>query len=333
MELLDKACKNKNFAEMLSVCKDHSFKHFGLFICDIIQNHRRTDIKDDLAFYIQYFQNIKNVIKVQLLCNWTSSEALGTLWSKMATNDEIIFTNDHPDYYVIINQPPPNAIYKKEKTIVFHMEPFQDTFPSDPEQYLKVFRHETSVNNLEWHLSWSFQDFMEIPIDKFFDTEISAVLSEKYQNVGQQLRIDFVKFLEKDVDIHVFGSNAYQYRDYRGPLPYHEKDFGLFPYKYHIAVENNSIHNYVTEKLIDGILSECVVFYWGCPNISDIIDSRAFILLPLDDFEKSKQIIQQALQENEWEKRIEYIRNEKKRIINELTFYPRLLKTIHDIRT
>ena len=34
--------------------------------------------------------------------------------------------------------------------------------------------------------------------------------------------------------------------------------------------ENNIEHNYVTEKFWEPILSECLVFYYGCPNLTNV---------------------------------------------------------------
>jgi hypothetical protein len=55
----------------------------------------------------------------------------------------------------------------------------------------------------------------------------------------------------------------------------------------------------------------------------------AYILLDVNDFEKSYQIIKTAIEEDLWSKRIEIIREEKKKILNHLSFFP----TIHNIIT
>jgi hypothetical protein len=105
----------------------------------------------------------------------------------------------------------------------------------------------------------------------------------------------------------------------------------MFPYKYVFNAENHEIRNYYTEKLIDGILAECLVFYWGCPNISDYIDSRAYVKLNLENFDKDLEIIKTALRENWWEQRIDIIREEKRKILNHLQFFPRLERIINKI--
>ena len=93
-------------------------------------------------------------------------------------------------------------------------------------------------------------------------------------------------------------------------------------------MENFSIKNYYTEKLIDGILSETLVFYSGCPNVKDYIDERAFVYLELIDFEKDYETVKKAIREDLWSQRIGYIRDAKQKILNELQFFPRLEKII-----
>jgi L-rhamnose mutarotase len=160
---------------------------------------------------------------------------------------------------------------------------------------------------------------------------MSTVLSSKYFDPGHIKRIDFVKFLEsKNMDVDVFGSNEFNYKRYKGSLPYAFKDDGLFPYKYTFNVENKSVLNYVTEKLADGILSECLTFYSGCKNASCHFDERAFVYLELEDFEHDYNVIKTMIENDEWSKRIEYIRLAKQKILNEQQFYPRIAKIIND---
>jgi hypothetical protein len=95
-------------------------------------------------------------------------------------------------------------------------------------------------------------------------------------------------------------------------------------------MENNFEKNFITEKLWEPILCETLVFYYGCPNVSDYIDPRAFVLLDITNFEKSYQIIKQAVSEDWWSQRIDIIRQEKHKILNELAFFPTIDKIINN---
>jgi hypothetical protein len=289
---------------------------------------------------------------VKLLCNWTTSEHLCKLWNKMSQNGDYKWNDmqitwkdePEPDYYVIINKPPENALYKPEKTIIFQMEPNmaqredlwgKEWVQSDKNKFLEVVDHESAPNNVEWHLSKTYKQLKEQKIEKKFNRELSTILTDKYQDPGQKLRIDFVRFLEEkgDIKIHRYGADGMThrlaYKNYRGGLPYHNKDRGLFPYQYTFNAENHSIPNYCTEKLIDAILSECLCFYWGPDNISELIDERAYVRLELKDFENAYNVIKDAIDNDLWVERLPYISKEKFRILNELQFFPRLESIIN----
>ena len=106
------------------------------------------------------------------------------------------------------------------------------------------------------------------------------------------------------------------------------KSNGIKGYKYYFMMENNFEKNYITEKLWEPILCETLVFYYGCPNVTDYIDPGAFVLLDINDFENSYQIIKQAIKEDWWSQRIEIIRKEKHKILDELAFFPTIDKII-----
>ena len=126
----------------------------------------------------------------------------------------------------------------------------------------------------------------------------------------------------------MFGSNKWEYKNYKGTLPYHKKDDALFPYKYTFNVENNSEPNYITEKLYDAILSESLCFYSGCPNVKDVINPKAFVYLDLENFDKDMEIVKNAIENNLWKDRIEYIKKEKIKIIEQMSIFSQINKLI-----
>lgn len=287
-------------------------------------------------------------IKIKLLCNWCSSSELSSLWNKMSkgnytwNNIVLVLNDDEPDYWVVINKirDGEGKNIDKKRTILFRMEPNMKydsnwkewSNPSD-NYFLRIFRHEREekiygdFNNCEWHLSLNYNQLLASTFSstKLYNTELSTVLSCKYSNIGHVKRVDFVKFLEsKGMIIHVYGDNKWKYKNFKGSLPYHKKDDALIPYKYTFNCENQFVSNYFTEKLIDGILSECLVFYAGCPNVRQYIDKRAFIQLELSNFEHDYALIQRVISENWYEKHLPFIKNMKLKILNELQFFPRL---------
>lgn len=280
--------------------------------------------------------------RVRLLCNWTDSKGLCDLWNKMSqgnytwNNLQVVWEEPY-DYTVVVNCPPISEFPDPRQTILFRMEPNMEKHPelwgdwSNPKDsdFLKVCRHETEYNNNEWHLSKTYSELLTLEITK--TESLSTVLSGKYKDIGQIKRVDFARYLDSKGMIHVYGSNRFGYANYKGSPPPHCKDEALFPYKYTFNCENNEIRNYYTEKLIDGILAECLTFYHGPPNIRELIDERAYVWLELVDFERDYQLVCKAIEEDWWSQRIEYIRAEKQRILNELQFFPRLEKIIKEI--
>jgi len=85
---------------------------------------------------------------------------------------------------------------------------------------------------------------------------------------------------------------------------YNTKDYRSFvnQFKFIISMENSREDTYITEKLINGILSGIVPVYWGCNRVHDYINSERFI--NLNDINSTREVIQKmiSLKENpsEW---------------------------------
>ena len=287
---------------------------------------------------------INSLTRVMLYCNWTNSKELCELWNKMSQGDYTwnnfkVVWEEPADYYVVINSPPVNVFPDPSKTIIFRMEPDMENHPeiwgdwANPKEteYKFVGFHNKHYNNNEWHLSKTYSQLCYEPIIKNDEVSniLSTVLSDKYKDPGHVKRIDFVKFLEtKEFPIHVYGGNKFEWKDYKGSLPPHRKDDAMFPYKYTFNVENHEINGYHTEKLIDGILAESLVFYNGDPSIRQYFDERAFVWLELLNFESDYEKIKKSIENNLWEERLPYIKEAKNKILNETQFFPRLEKII-----
>lgn len=260
---------------------------------------------------------------------------------------------EEPDYWIIINRPPENSHYIPDRTLVFMMEPYtvidkdgrmnnENSYFTDwyrnkglsEENFMYFCDHSKARNNLEWHLSHSIDELDNLIIEKspLYEKDISTIVSSQYSMEGHKLRIDFCKYMEdnyKEGKLYVYGrDNKYCFKNYKGQLPWLEKEEGIFPYKYTFAAENTSYDNYITEKLIDCILGESLCFYWGSSNVEEYHDSRAFInLTPIiasKGFKGALELIEKYIENNEWEKRIKYIREEKRTIIHTQNLFSRI---------
>lgn len=328
MEKIEDLIKKRHIREAIQECSINNLGNLKKLL-ELIYNPTTKNIISD---------TVSTFILVRMECNWMDSKDLITLWSKMTPNNDGIWKNikliessyEGDDCYtVIINSPrTPSFKFNPDKTILFRMEPNMHldnkwgiwSIPSV--KLLKIFAHETDFNNNEWHLSKTYTQLKTDPIVK--SKCLSTVLSSKYFDYGHVKRVDFVKYIENDIDIDVYGSNEFRYKNYIKSLPNYEKDEAILPYKYTFNAENNEINNYYTEKIIDGILGECLTFYWGCPNLPIYVDNRAYVMLDLENFEMSKKLIEFAIKDNWYEKRLPYIKQAKQKILDELQFFPRL---------
>ena len=324
--------------------------------------HKLEQIQNNIKLKINELGNQSNKIQIKMLCNWTNSEQLCKEWSNMCSDPanfswtsnsninskqlQLTWTNkrEEIDYYVIINSPPQNEYYDPSRTIVFQMEPWVNNLNNnwgvktwgdwaepDPNKFLKVFSHKTHLNNVQWQINMPPTE-----INKSLN-KISCVCSQKNFDDGHILRNKFIKYIETQAKneeeesfINVFGQkNYHEFKSYIGPLKDDDKLNALVPYKYYFSAENNSESNYATEKIWEPILCETLCFYWGCPNLHEYIDPLAYVQLPLDNFEESLKIVKQAIEEDWWSQRIDIIKREKQKILNELGFFPSLNKLIN----
>jgi hypothetical protein len=206
----------------------------------------------------------------------------------------------------------------------------------NPNDFLAVRGRKTEChNNAFWQLGLTLNELQNSQIlEKTKGSAISSICSSKYFDEGHIARVDFLKFLEAkgDIKLDIYNQdNKLGFKNYIGPVNlYTDKHNGIKSYKYYFMMENNFEKNFITEKLWEPILCETLVFYYGCPNVSDYIDPRAFVLLDITDFEKSYQIIKQAVSEDWWSQRIDIIRQEKQKILNELAFFPTIDKIINN---
>ncbi|CAH6420964.1 Glycosyltransferase family 25 (LPS biosynthesis protein) [uncultured virus] len=289
----------------------------------------------------------RNFIKIKILNNWISNNEMIIHWLKMTKQNNrwnnIILTNDDPDYYVIINHPSnDNEIFDPKKTIIFQMEPMLLNKPvqygikswgkwayPDKNLFLQVREHKFFHNNLEWHLNKTYSQLMN---EHIYKTKIiSTIISAKNHDEGHLKRIEFLRYIESiNPDfIDIYGRCAeIGFINYKGECPSFDKSCGLNDYKYSFAAENNDEFNYFTEKIVDCILSECLCFYWGCYNLESYFPG-AFIRLKLEDFENDYKLIQKSIENNEWEKRLPAIKDAKYKILNEMQMLPTLEKIIN----
>jgi hypothetical protein len=163
-----------------------------------------------------------------------------------------------------------------------------------------------------------------VPLAKTLD--LSTVCSSKRQgNTLHRARYDFTQDLKAKLPfMDIYG---------HGVRPLVDKADALDPYRYHLAIENHLGPHHWTEKLADPFLGACLPLYYGCPNAEDYFPPESFLRIDIHDVEGTAEIIQRALRDKLWEKRLPAILESRRRVLEQygtIATIVRLVNQRHD---
>lgn len=116
----------------------------------------------------------------------------------------------------------------------------------------------------------------------------------------------------------------------RGIRDIDNKEDALDEFKYHIAIENHIAPGHWTEKIVDPILCECLTFYAGDPNLSNVLPADSFIPIPLDNHAECERIIKDAIANDEYSKRLPAIKEAKQLLLSKYNTFEQIVKVIED---
>lgn len=153
---------------------------------------------------------------------------------------------------------------------------------------------------------------------------LSVVSSNKAFTEGHRKRLEFVQQLKQHFgdQLDVFG---------RGIVDFEDKWEVLADYKYTIAIENDFCEDWVTEKYFDCIYANTLPFYYGCPNLEEIVSEASFIRIDIGNFEEAIQIIEQAIANDAYEKRKESLQHQKVKSLEEDQFFPWIVSFLQEM--
>lgn len=156
-----------------------------------------------------------------------------------------------------------------------------------------------SQQGLPWFMNYHSNCYDEMKQVKSFqkEKEISVIASIKSLREGQRKRLELIDSLKKHFKgrLDVFGG---------GIRAVHDKWDGITPYKYHLAIESGSFDDYWSEKLADAYLGGAYPFYYGCTNLEKYFSADSFTRIDINDHQKSIEIIENAIANNYYEKRV-----------------------------
>lgn len=270
-------------------------------------------------------------MKVKFLCNYRDD--INEWSSKFFINNyhKLSIDKQNPDYYIIINHPFLNGIkqeYNNNKTIYIHNEPESTRKKWDSWKSKETFLYDNIENWKSWHLDININELIKKKIEKKenYKRSITCVTTDLFDLPGHKLRMNFLRYLDilpqSNINPKIYGRiktgvyNQLKLKNYLGDIE--KRETALWDYQYHFMAENSQEVNYFTEKILDPILTETLCFYWGCPNIKNYLHEKSFINIDLNRPEISLKIIIDSINNNEYEKRLKYIKESKKKIIYEL---------------
>ena len=133
-------------------------------------------------------------------------------------------------------------------------------------------------------------------------------------------RVQFTNRLRSEVaELDVFG---------HGVRPMSDKAEALDPYEYHIAIENHVYPHHITEKLPDAFLGYTVPFYHGAPNAADYFPKESFVAIDFEDYERTRDIIRSTIANDEYQDRLPYIIEARRRVLEEHNLFALLEREI-----
>ena len=168
------------------------------------------------------------------------------------------------------------------------------------------------------YITWD-QMAAALPVKK--SKPISTVCSIRLGNVTlHSTRVDFTRQLKSEIaELDVFGHGVKNMVD---------KAEALDPYMYHIAVENHVYAHHITEKLPDAFLGYTLPFYHGAPNAADYFPKESFIPIDINNYKRTRDIIKSHLANNEYEDRLPYIIEARRRVLEKENLFAILNRSI-----
>jgi hypothetical protein len=207
---------------------------------------------------------------------------------------------------------------------------FTDWMIEKHDSFAKVFTHHVIPNNdkyiishpaIPWHVNKTFDELVSIHIPKK-TKKLSWIIGDAMDLPGHIKRWSFLRLIQQNsaIDIDLYGKAINFIED---------KWDGLAPYRYSMAIENNSGPDCWTEKIADCFLAWSVPIYYGCTNIGSYFPKESFIKIDIDQPLYSLDKIKTVMSEDDWEKRIPALEEARQLVLYQYQLFPYLSKIIH----
>lgn len=171
-----------------------------------------------------------------------------------------------------------------------------------------------------WHFDKSYDEVAAL--DVRYKPKLISIVSSSLANLpGHKKRFTFLNqmrgYLGDRVDYYGRGIN-----------PIVDKIQGLESYQYSVAIENSYIESYFTEKIFECFLTNTFPIYYGCPDLENYFDDRAFARIDIADHHNALMFIDEIISENGYEARVPYLREAKRLYLEKYFFFPAIIDII-----
>ena len=78
-------------------------------------------------------------------------------------------------------------------------------------------------------------------------------------------------------------------------FPWSEMNKMYEPYKYHIAIENCTTPEYISEKVLNCFICKTMPIYWGCKNIKNYVGDNIILLSQNNNVEEDIKLLKEIV--------------------------------------
>lgn len=223
-----------------------------------------------------------------------------------------------PEHTILVTQEP--AIIKTQAPC--YLNQFNYVLTTHNPDVCKHRNYRRGAGCLVWINGHSFEELAAMP--DFPKTElISAICSRKLMKKTEHFkRHTMYEYLLENLPGFSWKGQGIDPIDY--------KYQALDTFKYHIVVENCNQPYHWSEKIADAIMSLCLPFYSGDPKLEQILPPESFIRIPNDNPPEALRIIKNAIDNNEYEKRLPALKEARRLLVERYNLYQQVISVIQE---
>lgn len=195
---------------------------------------------------------------------------------KISVSFDTIETDNTADYRVLVQCEPPSRYVMFKDMVYQHHKEF-DLILTYDQRILELHNAREFIPVGTWVDTLRIEDIKKID-------QISYIMSSKVLSKEHRMRFQILREVEKKSKL-----GSFDFIMHRSPPRLPNKNSMFINAKFHIACENEVMHNMFTEKIIDCFKTLTVPIYYGCINIDKYFNPLG--ILQFNSFEEFKDVV------------------------------------------